>query len=441
MAVIFEPVSMGYPLAQDAGQIQGTSLGAAIPNTTDSDNAWTEAARGIINTTVDRLDGALHKVNMALHSNPETAYQEVFAHQTLADFLEGHGFAVQRHAWGLDTGFEAAVGDQGRQAIFCAEYDALPDIGHACGHNLIATASLAAFLGAAQVLGDLKIPGRLRILGTPAEEGGGGKIKLIEAGAFNPPEEVAAAIMSHPTGSGPNRKGEQYEGLAGTRLIASYKMRVEFRGRTSHAGAEPWKGVNALDAAVAGYVNVSMLRQQIRPDERVHGVFDVGGTVPNVIPDYTSMSWCVRSPSHSRCEALVARVKACLEAGAEAAGCEISYEVDLRINSALCKAYVEDMAKLGLKIEQEDHVPFEASTDMGNVSYLVPSFHGAFPIPTPPDVSMHNSKFAACAGTKEAHQSAIRCAKGMAMLAIRVLTEDGLARQARRDFEKTSEKE
>ncbi len=283
------------------------------------------AARNIINTTIDSLNPELRQVNKSLHSHPEIAFEEVFAHKTLTEFLEGRGFAVQRHAYGLDTAFDASFGSGGRQVVFCAEYDALPGIGHACGHNLIATSSLAAFLAAAQVLSETKTPGRLRLLGTPAEEGGGGKIELIKAGAFDPPEDIAAAIMAHPAGSQQPDPNDPIDGLAGVRLIASAKTRVEFRGRTAHASSHPWMGVNALDAAVSAYNNVSMLRQQIRPDERIHGVFEVGGAVPNVVPDYTRMNWCIRSPTMPRCEDLVKRTKACFEAGAAATGCDISY--------------------------------------------------------------------------------------------------------------------
>jgi amidohydrolase len=298
----------------------------AIPSTDAMADLFNkEEARGIINTTIDTLSPELHQVNKSIHSNPELGYEEVFAHKTLTEFLESRGFAVKRHAYGIDTSFEATFGSGGRHVVFCAEYDALPEIGHACGHNLIATSSLAAFLGAAQVLSEMKIPGRLRILGTPAEEGGAGKVKLIEAGAFDPPEDIAAAIMAHPAGSQQPYPGETIDGLAGVRLNASAKVRVEFRGRTAHAAAQPWMGINALDAAVSAYNNISMLRQQIRPDERIHGVFEVGGTVPNVIPGYTRMNWYIRSPTLSRCKELVKRAKACFEAGAAAAACEINY--------------------------------------------------------------------------------------------------------------------
>ncbi|GKT57970.1 hypothetical protein ColTof4_09950 [Colletotrichum tofieldiae] len=287
-----------------------------------------ETARSIVNSRLDELNLSLHnEINKVLHANPETAYKEFFAHKTITKYLEKQGFAVKKHAYGLETSFEAEIGSGGRQVVVCAEYDALPEIGHACGHNLIATSSIAAFLGAAQALSSLNIPGRLRILGTPAEEGGGGKAKLIDAGAFSPPEDIAAAIMAHPTAAHQGGSGNGSSGLAGFKLIASHKFRVEFRGRPAHAAGEPWKGLNALDAAVAAYNNVALLRQQIQSDERIHGVIEVGGTVPNVITDYTRLNWNVRSPTIDRADALLKRVKACLEAGASATGCNISYIV------------------------------------------------------------------------------------------------------------------
>lgn len=286
-------------------------------------DSLTEQARLLINSRLDDLDSSLHQqINKAIHSHPETAYEEFFAHDTITKYLQDLGFRVTKHAYGLKTSFEASLGSGGRQVVFCAEYDALPGIGHGCGHNLIATASVGAFLGAAHALATLKIPGRLRLLGTPAEENGCGKGKLIEAGAFDPPEDVAAAIMAHAV---PASLIDSDTGVAGLRLISSHQFRVEFRGHAAHAGGEPWNGVNALDAAVAAYSNVSLLRQQIHPDERIHGVIEDGGTIPGVIPDYTRMHWNVRSPTMERGEKLLQRVKACLEAGAAATGCQINY--------------------------------------------------------------------------------------------------------------------
>lgn len=286
-----------------------------------------EQVRQLVNSHLDELSPQLRTVNQAVHDNPELAYKEFQAHDTITTFLEKLGFDVKRKTWGLDTSFEATIGSGGRQVVVCCEYDALPDIGHGCGHNLIATSSLAAFLGAAHALSKLGVPGRLRILGTPAEEGGGGKAKLIDAGAFSPVEDIAASIMAHPISVNRiNSSGEgNLSGIAALDLIASYKFRVEFRGVTAHAAGEPWNGVNALDAAVAAYNNVSLLRQQIHPDERIHGVIEVGGTVPNVIPDYTRMNWYVRSPTSKRGAVLVERVKACIDAAGAATACKINY--------------------------------------------------------------------------------------------------------------------
>ena len=276
----------------------------------------------IAQACIKQADAALYQANQSLHANPELAYQEHKAHDNLCNFLEAQGYSVTRKAYGLETSFEASFGSGGREVVICAEYDALPAIGHACGHNLIATSSMAAFLGAAKALFELKAPGRVRILGTPAEEGGGGKIALIRAGAFS---GASASIMSHPVTPDSLSTDTEVSGSAALNLVASIKFRVEFRGRSAHAAGEPWNGLNALDAAVAAYNNVSLLRQQIRPEERVHAVFEDGGTVPNVIPDYTRMNWYIRSPTIEQGEELRNRVEACIEAGASATGCSVGY--------------------------------------------------------------------------------------------------------------------
>ena len=285
-----------------------------------------ESSRTIVERYLNTEIGNLREVNRKIFSNPELAYKEYIAHDALASFLEGKGFEVRRKAYGLETCFEALFGHGDKEVVFCAEYDALPEIGHACGHNLIATSSLGAFIAAAHTMSTLGLAGRLRILGTPAEEDGGGKVDLIKAGAFNPVEDVAAAIMAHPMPAhavaGPNSK---VSGIAGLKLIALNDMQVEFRGKSAHAGGEPWNGTNALDAGVHAYNGVSMMRQQMRPEDRMHGVFKAGGTVPNVIPDYTRMHWLTRSPSSARADDLMQRVKNCCTSGALATSCEVSF--------------------------------------------------------------------------------------------------------------------
>ncbi|CAH0020534.1 unnamed protein product [Clonostachys rhizophaga] len=400
--------------------------------------------RALVNDHLHELSGVLRsRVNAPLHANPELGYQEHFAHDTITTFLGElqPKVEISKKTYGLETSFEARFGSGGRLVIFCAEYDALPGIGHACGHNLIATSSVAAFLATAHALAQLQIPGRVRLLGTPAEEGGGGKAKLIDAGAFDPPEDVAAAIMAHPVGAHQILAKDDEVGLAAPILVANHKFQVEFHGKTAHAGGEPWEGRNALDAAVSAYNNVALLKKQTRPDDNIHGIIEDGGVAPAIIPGYTRMSWAVRSPTSERSELLAARVKKCMEAGALASGCTVNYidsptYQDLRANNTLCQAYVEEMACFGNNVFLKQRMEFPASTDMGNVSYHVPSFHGTF-VASTLGVPIHSPKFTAEAATDEAHAAAIECGKGMAMLALRVLADDQVATGAREDFKKS----
>jgi amidohydrolase len=273
-------------------------------------------------SAIDQADAQLRQLNAKIHDNPELCYKEFLAVKNISAFLRDQGFEVEDKTYGLDTSFVCNFGTGSPLVVLCVEYDALPGIGHACGHNLIATSSIAAFLGAVAAAKTGNLTGTIRLLGTPAEEGGGGKCKLIDAGAFRDPTP-AAAIMAHPVTAHQFSNG--YTGLAGLKFIASHKFRVEYRGKSAHAGGEPWNGVNALDAAVSCYNSVSMLRQGMRPDERVHGVIEEGGTVPNVVTEYTRMNWYVRSPDMGRADELLRKVKLCCEAAAVATRCEVNY--------------------------------------------------------------------------------------------------------------------
>ncbi|KAL1900571.1 hypothetical protein Sste5346_002294 [Sporothrix stenoceras] len=401
-----------------------------------------DKARKTVGKTVKDLESDLTELNKGIHSHPELGYEEVYAHKTITEFLDKQGdFKVTRHAHNLDTAFVAESGEGGNLVVFCAEYDALPGIGHGCGHNLIATASVTAFVAAARALKESGKPGRLRLLGTPAEEGGGGKIKLLEAGAFVDPEGsegqlAVAAIMAHAMSSVPGSKG-----TAGFRTLASRRFRVSFHGKNAHAAVQPWAGHNALDAAVAAYSTMSMLRQQIHPDERICAVIEDGGVVPNVIPDHSRMAWVVRSTTADAAEALYDRVKNCIEGAALASGCKVEWEgpllayKDLRVNTPLCQEYIEEMACIGEHILDKDPVVSSAGTDMGNVSQELPGFHGIFGIPAPPNVPPHHRDFADASATPEAQDAALQAARGMAMLALRVLLVPGLVEKVQADFE------
>src|SRR5437899_5457041 len=221
---------------------------------------------------IDRLGDDLEKLSRQIHDNPELCYEEVKAAAWLTDFLAGQGFKVERALAGIETAFRATIetGEGPTVAILC-EYDALPAIGHACGHNAIATAGAGAGAGLAAVRD--KLPkGRLHVIGTPAEGGGGGKVQRIQAGVVR---DVDAAMMCHGF--------DQWAGQMD--LLGLVRVGFEFTGKAAHASAEPWEGINALDAAVQTYNNVSMLRQQVRPDSRIHGIITHGGAAPNIIPE------------------------------------------------------------------------------------------------------------------------------------------------------------
>ncbi|KAH7324274.1 hypothetical protein B0I35DRAFT_369357 [Stachybotrys elegans] len=393
-------------------------------------------ARSLIIDETDRLRAQLDKVCLDIHSHPELCYEETFAHQTICDFLETNGFTVKRHAYGIGTCFEAEIGTGGQPVIYCAEYDALPGIGHACGHNLIALSSITAFVAAAKAATTLGLAGRVRLLGTPAEEGGAGKVKLLDAGAF---EGAAAALMSHPTSMGRIKEVEGLAGAAGLVTVAASKLTAEFFGKAAHAGATPWQGLNALDAAVSSYVNISMMRQQILPADRIHGVITNGGDAPNIIPEKTSMVYAVRSRTADGCQDLVRRVKACFEAAATATDCKVNVEVplfyaDQILNSALCEAFTEEMGFMGDKFLPMAKEAVSASTDMGNVSHVVPSFHCSYGIHSG-DASNHTAGFAAAAATPDALDRAVRVGKGLAMLGIRLLIDGEFSQSVRAAFE------
>ncbi len=253
---------------------------------------------------------------LQIHDDPELNFCEFHAHDNICDLLEKLGYHVKRHTHGLETSFEVEAGHGGRLIVFNAEYDALPGLRHACGHNLIATSSIAAFLATAERLHKSGREGRVRLLGTPAEEGGGGKVRLIRAGAY---QGVDACLMAHPMGCMPS----DHDGISAAKSLARRQGKVTFRGQSAHAGLNPWNGKNALDAVVASYVNISLLRQQLSPNTRVHGVVRNGGAEPNIIPDSTSLEYFLRDTTFANVEVLSDKVQACFEAGALATDCQV----------------------------------------------------------------------------------------------------------------------
>ncbi|KAJ5917279.1 hypothetical protein N7466_010833 [Penicillium verhagenii] len=388
-----------------------------------------------VDEALEKVAKQLRDLNHYIWSNPELAYEEHKAHDAICDFLESQGFTVTRHAFGVDTSFECISGTEGRMINFNAEYDALPDIGHACGHNLIATSSIAAFLALSHLQKKFGLGGRIQLLGTPAEENGGGKAKLLDAGAY---KGVDISLMSH--GGPSNMTGTPSDGCAGVLMNARKELHVEYFGKNAHAGGNPWDGVNALDALVQAYNGISTLRQQILPDERIHGAFLDVPKVANVIPAYTKSYWQIRSPSLNGLNSLIARVRACVEGAAVITGCTVKIVeeglyTDVVLNSTLCERFTENMRGYKREIIQKYDKVLTGSSDVGNVSYAVATLHSMFSIRAPEGCFPHHPSFTACAGTDEAHEEALLTGKGLALTGWDMLTDDKLFESAKSQWE------
>ncbi|HEX2577381.1 MAG TPA: amidohydrolase [Aquihabitans sp.] len=385
------------------------------------------AVKDRIDAVVDEHAEVLLDASHRIHARPELGFAEHHAHEVLTGVLADAGLDVTGSAYGIETAFEARAGDgAGPTVAVLCEYDALPEIGHACGHNVIGTAGVGAGIAAAAVAAELG--GRLVVLGSPAEEGGGGKIFLAERGAF---EDVDAALMVHPAGLDLARFG----------AIAIQQVEVTYTGRAAHAAAAPQAGRNALDAAVLGYVNVAALRQHIRPDERIHGIFTKAGDAANVVPDHTAATWYVRSPTVKGLEKLKARVLACLEAGAAAAGCAMEHEwidpafADMVDNDPMIERYRANLARTGRTlVDPDDMAAVVGSTDMGNVSHIVASIHPMIAV-SPPNVAIHTKDFVRFAGGAEGDRAVLDGAKAMAATVADLWGEPGAIDEVRAAFE------
>jgi amidohydrolase len=381
-----------------------------------------EALKAAVCAEVDRLADQLLHASHEIHAHPELNFEEHFAHDLLVDQLQAAGLQTTPHAYGVDTAFEASAGDTGFNVAVLCEYDALPAIGHACGHNVIATAGLGAGLAAAAVAAEAG--GTLRILGTPAEEGGGGKIELARRGAF---DDVGAAMMVHPADAD----------LIAMDTIALQELHVQFHGKAAHAAAAPWDGRNALDAAVLGYMNIAALRQHIRPTERVHGVFTKGGDKANIVPAETEMEWIVRSATIESLQPLKQRVLTSLECAATACACTIDHEwhghtyADMIDNGPMVAAYVSNATRVGRVVVDPAAVGRRVvgSTDMGNISYLVPSIHPMIKVAAD-GVAIHTVEFAEWARSADGDKAVLDGAKMMAMTIVDLWTSAELRRAA-----------
>ncbi|MBC8159462.1 MAG: M20 family metallopeptidase [Alphaproteobacteria bacterium] len=386
-----------------------------------------DAKKEQIGQAVDALAEDLFAVSKYLLENPETAYEEFKAHDHLSQFLSERGFDVEEKCGGVDTAFRATptgCAPSNPKVAILGEYDALPKIGHGCGHNLIAAAGVGAAAALRKVLGD--DAGAIIMVGTPAEEGGGGKQLLADAGIF---KDCDAAMMFHP--------GQQ--NLVGQETLGRTKFTLEFFGKTAHAAAGPDQGINALDAMIATFNGISAFRQQMRAEGRIHGVITHGGDAPNIIPDYTSALFYVRGSSIEYRDVIFDRVQKIAEGAALATGCTHKIEVakpiaaldPMKRNVALEAAAGINMAALGATPEVAS--PDVGSSDIGNLSHILPSIQPFLAI-CGTDVNFHSVEFAAATQSERGRIAMINAAKMLAMTAYDFLNQPELREQVAADF-------
>lgn len=357
-----------------------------------------------------------------VHDNPEIAFQERQASRWTAELLGAHGFDVTLPAGGLDTAFVARwSGHQpGPVIAFAGEYDALPEVGHGCGHNLMCSSSAGAAVAAARILGR-DFAGEIRFVGTPAEEAGNGKVHLIQAGAF---DDVDVCLQIHPSDSN----------SAEVHALAVTEVGLTFHGKLAHASADPWLGRNALDAIVLLYTMVAQWRQHLRPGERVHGIITHGGAAPNIVPDLTTGRWYLRTPVDEDLDAMVERFREMAGAAAAATGCTVDVDIDptnrcrtMLNNPTLLEIWRRHLADAGIADDPVD--PNPGSTDMGNVSHEVPTIHPYLAI-APRGTPGHSREFAGHARGEDGDRMLPNAIRILAATAVDLVREPGLVERA-----------
>jgi amidohydrolase len=390
-----------------------------------------------VTRTVEALRQELVDISLDIHAHPELNYQEHHAARALADTLERHGFQVERGVGGVETAFRGVIqggkGD-GPTVALLAEYDALPGIGHGCGHNLIAMSNLGAGLGVKAVMESL--PGRVIVLGTPAEEGGGGKIRLLDASVF---KDVDVALSSHPSSNRTIIPADIPQDQSWSLAMVGY--RYAFHGKAAHAAVVPHEGINALNAVIHLFTGIDALRQHLREDVRIHGIITDGGKAPNVVPDFAAANFMLRSRDREYLHEVVDKVRRVAEGAAQITGARLEvlpahplYE-NVRPNAVLAQAARANAQAVGMPL---DAAPVGwngggASTDFGNVSQALPAYYLRFAVSRQP-VPGHSTAMAEAAKSDFGHDNAIATAKVLALTVCDLLAHPDLVAAARADF-------
>jgi amidohydrolase len=386
-----------------------------------------EGWKARIRTAVDGLRGQLLATSHDIHANPELLFKEHRASARLADELEKGGLRVERGVGGLPTAFRADIdgGEPGPTLAILAEYDALPGIGHACGHNIIATSALGAGLALAR--SGQRFAGRVAIIGTPGEEGGGGKILLAQAGVF---DDIDASFMLHPSRSDMVRRSS----------LASSRVELVFHGKASHAAGAPDLGINALEAVIQTFVGVNARRLQMRADARVHGIITHGGDAVNIIPARASARFSVRARDRAYQRNLIAMLRQAAEAGATSTGARLEWTetrgYDNTVpNPTIADVMARNMAAIGRTVVEPAPNERMGSTDMGDISQILPAVHAYFAI-VPDSIANHTVEFATASASPAGDTAVVEGAAALAMTAAELLAEPTLIAQATAEFKR-----
>ncbi|MFW6118643.1 MAG: M20 family metallopeptidase, partial [Chloroflexota bacterium] len=342
----------------------------------------------------------------------------------LTGYLEDNGFYVEQGIAGLATAFRATYG-QGRPRIaLLAEYDALPKIGHGCGHNIIATSAVGAAVASKSVIDQLG--GSIVVLGTPGEEAFGGKIDMVKAGAF---KEIDVAMIVHP----------DVHNMVTVQALSCSSLEVEFFGQPAHAAAQPHKGINALEAMILAFTAINSLRQHIRSEARIHGIITDGGEAANIVPAHSAAVFLIRAQDDEYLAELKNKVLNCFEGASVATGARLEYRwrekayAPMKNNSNLAGLFKQNLESLGRHVKAFDPEFGFGSTDMGNVSQVVPSIHPTIAIASP-EVFIHTQEFASAAASEAGHEGFMDAAKAMAMTVADIL-QPGMLDRIKQEFQ------
>jgi len=376
-----------------------------------------------VSAEVEAQREELIELSLGIHQNPELGFQEVTASRRLTSYLKQNGFKVEKGICQLATAFSGEYGSGKPRTALLAEYDALPELGHACGHNIIAASAVGAGVALKSAIDQLG--GSVVVIGTPAEELHCGKGIMVQRGAF---DDIDAAMMVHPS----------IVDVASTQALACISLEVEFIGKAAHAAALPEDGINALEAMILAFNGINSLRQHIRDEARIHGIITKGGEAANVVPAHAAGNFLVRTEDEAYLDELKGKVLNCFKAASLASGARLEYKwsevyyAPLRVNMALAEVFSKNLEALGRKVAPPPNRAF-GSTDMGNVSTVVPSIHPTVAI-APIEVLPHSPEFCSAAASEMGHRGLIDGAKALAMTVVDLIAQPEVMARIKEEF-------